>query len=45
VAGGVNSSAEPRIEVALINGRRLIMFATWTPAMIAEIAAALESDE
>ena len=45
VEGGVSAAFEPRIEVALINGRRLTIFTAWTPKMIAEIAGALEDEE
>jgi hypothetical protein len=33
---------DPRIEIVLRSGQRLILFTTWTPSMIAELAAALD---
>src|SRR5687767_4943391 len=45
VADGVGGEVEPRIEIALINGRRLTLFTTWTPQLIAEIASALEGEK
>jgi hypothetical protein len=45
VEGGLSGGVEPRIEIALINGRRLTVFTSWTPKLIAEIASALEGDE
>jgi hypothetical protein len=44
VASGLpaDSPADRRIEIDLSEGRRLVVHANWTPALIAEIARALE---
>ncbi len=38
-------SRESRLEITLVSGRRITVFGTWTPAQLAEIARALETEE
>jgi hypothetical protein len=37
------ASAEPRVEIVLRSGHRLVLFTAWTPSTIAELALAFEA--
>ena len=39
------STSEPRIEISLASGHRLTMFGPWTPALVVELARALEEQQ
>lgn len=42
---GSQRASEPRIEVVLTNGRRLVVFSDWTPERVAHLALQLETHE
>lgn len=40
-----DDATEPRIEISLASGCRMILFGAWTPALVAELARALEGEK